>query len=93
MSNIDRYLIIALFGAYVSKLMIQGASLSDAAIVLVLASANFLVGYFPRSKELSELKQELIEIKKLQTQQNQIVDEIKTSVASVKISQGLRNVK
>lgn len=91
--NINRDLILSLFGGYTLKLLILGASPADAAVVLVLAAANFLYNTQLESKEITELKQELKDIKSAQHDQNVIISELKTAMTGIKMSNNLRNVK
>lgn len=93
MNNIDRYLIIALFGGYVIKILARGASFSDAAIVLVLAATHFLYTSQIQNKEVSELKQQVATLTDTLVIVQKSQDDIKTNMASVKISQGFRSVK
>ena len=91
--NINRDLILSLFGIYTLKLLILGASLPDAAVVLVLAAANFLYNSQLERKVIAELKQEVKDIKSNQHDQNTIISELKTSMTGMKMSNNLRNVK
>lgn len=102
--HIDRYLVIALFGGYVAKVSVLGASLSDAAIILVLAAAHFLQNHHNFNKQINELKQELLDLnvefkeqneKVLTTikSQDEAIAELKSSLAGVKIASGMRAIK
>lgn len=97
MKNLDRYMIMALFAGYMGKLLLTGASLSDAAIVLVLAAANFLYNSQIQNKQIVELKQELREFKNQSTAEikklSELSEELKTNVAGVKIASGLRSAR
>lgn len=91
--QLDRYLTIALFGGYVAKVSIMGASLSDAAIILVLAAAHFLYNSQIQSKEVSELKQQVTSLMKDVQDLKTNVDDAKTALAGVKIAAGMRAIK
>lgn len=91
--NIDRVLLLSLFSGYTIKLLALGANPADAAVVLVLAGANYLFHAQLERKQISELKQELKEIRSGQTDQNVIISELKTSMTGLKMSSNLRNVK
>lgn len=93
MKNLDHYLLLSLFGGYVLKLLVKGATLPDAAIVLFLGAAYYLYNSQIQSKEIVQLKQEF---KGIQDQLEAIKksnEDLKNAVAGVKITQGLRNVK
>lgn len=93
MKNIDRVLILSLFGGYTLKLLALGANPADAAVVLVLAGANYLFNAQLERKAINELKQELKDIRSSQVDQNIIISELKTSMTGIKMSSSLRNVK
>jgi len=97
MDNLDRYIVMASFGGYVGKLLLLGATLADVGIVAVIAAAYFLFMYVANSKQIDQLKQELkkdnSELKNEVLRLQSIVDEHRTSLTSIKMSQGIRNVK
>lgn len=93
MDKLDRYLLIALMGSYVVKVAVSGASLADAAIVLVLAGAHVGLKFSSNNAEILELKQQLIDQKAQIDDQKKQIEDVKNAVAGVKITQGLRNIK
>lgn len=90
--KLDHYLIIALFGSYVIKVMALGASLSDAIIILVLAVAHFAFNSQIQNKQINELKQQVTNLSLSLEELKNETKELKTSVAGVKIASGLRPV-
>lgn len=93
MNHIDRYLIIALFSGYVAKVLARGASFSDAAVILILAATHFLYNSQVQNKKIIQLDQQVTDLTDILKSVQKSQDEIKTSMASVKISQGFRSVK
>jgi len=97
MVNLERYLIMAMLIGYVGKLLAFGAGFADMGIVLVLAAAHFLYNSQLQNKEIVKLKQELKEAVSSFKNENlriqAVVDEHRTSLTSIKMSQGIRNVK
>ena len=91
--HIDKALLLCLFGGYTAKLAILGSSLPDAAIILVLAAAHFLYNSQIQNKQILELSNRLNELEAKQAEQNKNVEDIKSAVSSIKISQGLRPAK
>ncbi len=91
--NIDRNLILCLFGGYTAKLLALGAQPADAAVVLVLAGAHFLYNSQIQNKEINKLKQELVDMKKAEYDQNMQISDMKTAVTGMKINNSLRNIK
>jgi len=93
MNSIDHKIVLSLFAGYTIKALALGANINDAAVILVLAAAHFLYNSQIQNKQISQLNQlvegmksELDSVKKTQ-------DDLKTSIASVKISTGLHKVK
>lgn len=93
MKDLDRYLLIALFGGYIIKMLAHGATLPDAAVVLVLAGSHFLYNHFMQNKEITQLKQELNGIRDSIQKVLKDNEDLRNAVAGVKITQGLRNIK
>ena len=97
MNNLDRYIIMALFGAYVGKLLLLGANYSDVGVVLVLAAAHFLVASKSHEKQIDVLKKQLDEaraemkedLKAIKT----MTDEHRTALTSIKMSQNIKGIK
>lgn len=88
--NIDRYLILSLFGGYTGKLLILGASPADAAVVLVLAAAHFFYSNQIQNKKILELDQELKAIKATQSGQNEIIADVKSTVSGIKMKEAMK---
>jgi hypothetical protein len=97
MNNLDRYIIMALFSGYVGKLLLLGAGYADVGVVLVLAAAHFLFASKAEQKQIDELKQLVKEshsdLKNEVIRLTAIVDDHRASLTSIKMSQGIRNVK
>lgn len=97
MNNLDRYIIMASFSGYMGKLLLLGAGYADVGIVTVLASVFFLYSYTSNKKQIDQLKQEVkesqSELKNEVLRLQAIVDEHRSSLTSIKMSQGMRNVK
>lgn len=90
--KLDRYLLIALFSAYVAKVLALGSSFSDAAIILVLAAAHFLYNSQIQNKQITELNQQVQDLLSSVEELKNETKELKTTVAGVKIASGLRPV-
>jgi hypothetical protein len=93
MRNIDKALLLCLFGGYTAKLAILGSNYSDALIILVLAAAHFLYNSQIQNKQIQELTSRLNDLQIKQNEQNDNVEDIKSAISSLKISQGLRPAK
>ena len=93
MNSINQRLLLALFAGYTIKSLAFGSTFSDAAIILVLAAAHFLINHYAFDKQFNELKQELTGIKDAVKTQDQAIADLKSSLAGVKIAGGFRNVK
>lgn len=89
MINIDKVLLLSLFGGYTCKLLALGSNPSDAAIVLILAAAHFLYSSQIQNKQIDELKQTHARLQKDVQEILAMHLELKTSVASIKISSGM----
>lgn len=97
MNNLERYTIMVLLSGYVGKLLLLGANLADVGIVGVVAAVYFLLTYTANNSQIEQLKQELkkdnSELKNEVLRLQAIVDEHRTSLTSIKMSQGIRGVK
>jgi hypothetical protein len=93
MEKLERYALISLFSGYVIKLLVVGASLADAAIVLFLAALYYLYISQIQNKQIVQLKQEVTELKENITSLKKDNEDFRSAVAQVKISNGLRNVR
>jgi hypothetical protein len=97
MNNLERYITMALFSGYVGKLLLLGAGLSDVGVVLVLAAISFLFATKAEQAQINQLKQ-LVE-KSISENKNEVlrlqamVDEHRTSLTSIKMSQGIKGVR
>jgi cell division protein FtsB len=88
MLKLDHLVVLSLLGLYTGKALVRGANPADAAVILILAAAHFLYNSQIQNKKVHQLSQ-VVE------QQNEDIEEMKkrvqdvvTSVAGVKISQG-----
>lgn len=93
MINTDRALLLCLLGGYTVKLLALGSNLSDALVVLVLAGAHFLYNSQIQNKEIKELANKIEELEKKNVEQTKLNEDLKSSISSVKITQGLRSAK
>lgn len=93
MLTLDRNIITLLFAGYIGKLLIVGASFADAPIALILGSIYFLFFLKIKDNQIDELKQELMEQKKEIEKVAQTSSDVKSAMASLKISQGFKQVK
>lgn len=92
MKNINQKLLLTLFAAYTTKILVLGANPTDAAIILILAATHFLCSSQIQNKEISELKQTVNNLT-LQLEELKVeTKELKTNIAGVKIANGLRPV-
>lgn len=96
-NNLDRYLFAGLLSAYVIKVGFTGASLADALILLVLAAIHGVLAFGAHNKKIAELKQQLAESEKSNNEKISAIadklEETRSALAGVKISQGFRPVK
>jgi hypothetical protein len=91
--NIDRYLILSLFGGYTGKLLILGASPADAAVVLVLAAAHFLYSNQMQNKKIVELEQHVKKIEATHNEQNINIAEVKSMMTAIKLKESFKAVR
>lgn len=100
MSKYAKYLPLVLFSVYSAKLIAHGADLSDAAILFVLGLMT--VAYEIRSRFEQVSQQTLESIKQFEAQlknyndnnelNKKVVEDLKTSVAGLKLSASARNL-
>lgn len=93
MKNYDHILLLTLLCSYTAKVGILGASLADAAVVLVLAAAHFLYSSQVQNKQVTELKEEVSKLKEQSKETSEILLELKSSIASAKLAAGMSRVK
>lgn len=97
MNNLERYITMALFSGYVGKLLLLGAGLADVGVILVLAAISFLFATKAEQAQINQLKQ-LVD-KSISDNKNEVlrlqamVDEHRTSLTSIKMSQGIKGVR
>lgn len=88
--NIDRYLILSLFGGYTGKLLILGASPADAAVVLVLAAAHFFYSNQIQNKKIIELTQQVKALEFTQDSQNKSIEDMKSMVSGMRVKEAMK---
>lgn len=85
-----KYLPMALCSAYLIKLLIVGATGQDAAIALGLMALCAFFQHKPEQKQIQELNQQLKEVKESQEELAKRVDEARTSIVGIKMSNGVK---
>lgn len=93
MMNINQIIVLSLFAGFTGKALYMGASVSDAAVILILAAAHFFHSTQIQNKRIDELKQELKAIDDKQAARDATMAEIKDTMSSVKVANGLRTVR
>lgn len=78
--------------AYLAKSLITGAGLNE---VLIIATLTGLTAFYEMkltSKKTAELHSQIAELAKHSKEQDKIIDDIKSSIVSVKVSSGIRGL-
>ena len=88
--NVDKILLLSLFGGYTVKLLALGAQPADAAVVLILAASHFLYTSQIQNKKVSLLEARIEKFEQQMAEHKGNIDDVKTAVASVKIASGFR---
>ncbi len=83
---------ITLFSAYVIKLLLKGAAMSDAIIALGLAAVYVFLEYKAQNKQLLELKQEFNSIKEDVKYSKEIAEKANNAVTGLKVGAALKRV-
>jgi len=91
--NIDRVLVLSLFGGYTLKLLALGAQPADAAVVLVLAAAHFAYNSQIQNKKMKELEDRIDTVQKFNSDLTAQISDVKSIVTGMKLNANLRNVK
>lgn len=103
MKQVKQNLPLGLLALLVVKQLIVGCSLSEMGVAISLCAIVALKDHLEKHKEINEIKdivnKELEEMKFVIKQQNEVIeklakalDENRTSVASLKLSQGMKRV-
>ena len=90
--NLDRAIILSLFGGYTLKAGILGASIADAVIILGLAATYFLFNHKIDKKELAILTEQIEILKKSDQEQLAIISEVRTNVTGIKLGNAIKKV-
>jgi uncharacterized coiled-coil protein SlyX len=91
---------IGLLVAYLGRVLVLGANLSEMGIIFSLVALNISKDYLEKQKRIKDIEQEVntrvAEVENTIKIQNEVIekmaralDELRTSVASLKLSQGL----
>lgn len=91
--NIDKALVLSLFGGYTVKAAILGANLADAVVIVGLAAAHFLYNQRAEKKELEDIRKEIATLKQNELDQNVVLSELRTNVTGIKLSSSIRQAK
>lgn len=90
MENYTKRLPLALFSAYVIKLMIQGATFADGVAILILAAVYAINEHKLQNSQFTELKQELTKIKEDIELAKKSAEDAKTSIVGMKMQGGFK---
>ncbi len=103
MNQVKQNLPLALLSLLVLKQLVTGCSLSEMGVAISLCAIVALKDHLEKHKEIKEVREtvtkELEEMKFVVKQQNDVIeklakalDENRTSVASIKLSQGMKKI-
>ena len=81
---------LILFIAYASKLIALGASLTDAAILLILGAVSSYLQYKFNDKQLVEMSKKIEAIESKTNIDHNNLDEIRTNLSGLKLKQNLK---
>ena len=90
MEKLLKRLPLALFSAYVIKLLIQGATFADGLAILILAAVYAINEHKLQQSQFLELKQELKSLKDEVEKANKSAEDAKTSIVGMKMQGGIR---
>lgn len=86
-----KYIPIALFSAYIIKLLIIGANIQDALISIGLMALVAYLEHKPAQKQIQQLNQEVINLKEELKLVDKRVDEARTSIVGMKMNSGIKS--
>lgn len=90
MDNYLKRLPLALFGAYTIKLLVLGATLSDAPIILVLAAVYAYNENKAENKKINELSKQIQDLRTEVQEASISAKDAKTAVSGLKLSYGFK---
>ncbi len=90
MSNFAKYAPLGLLCAYVTKVMILGASLSDGLVVAVIAGLSAFMLHKTDQKKFLEIESQIKVLSEEMALKNKNIDEIKNHVTGLKLGQQIR---
>lgn len=87
-----KYTLLALLAAFLVKSLVLPTGLNEVLIIGILASLAAFVEYRINNEEIKKVREELAKINVDNRNQDKVIDDIKNSIASVKISSGIRGL-
>lgn len=79
--------------AYILNVLIRGCGLPDALVLLGLAGFAAFSEYKQKDQAYQELKQDIADLKAEVTARNQAVDEMRTKIAAMVVSSGMKQIR
>jgi len=87
-----KYIPLSLFTLFTAKLLILGASIQDAPILLILGLIASVYEIKYQTKIISELKTEMDQLRKSNLEIEKSISDIKTHVNGIKLGQNIKSV-
>lgn len=85
-----KYLPLLLFAIYSIKLLVLGASLVDAPILLIMGLISSVYEIKSQSKLLSNLRKDVGDLQKHKEETDKLISEVKTHISGIKLGQNIR---
>jgi len=86
MVNFIKYLPLAFFSVYISKLLFVGASFADAPIVFIMAVLSAYYEYSTNHKQIKSLEKQLASLSDNHEKTKKDLEDLKNHVAQIKFA-------
>jgi len=87
-----KYALLALLASYLAKSLILGAGLNEVLLVAILSALISFSETKLSNKKTIELQNQLDELTNHNKEQDKSIDDLKSSIVSVKVSSGIRGL-
>lgn len=92
MDRLKRFIPLTAFCLYFGKVFFMPVTYTETVILLILAVSSCYFEFKNSDQQMHTLNKKLEEIQKLTEDRNKDIDHLKSAVASVKLSNGIRQV-
>lgn len=92
MKEYIKYIPLSLFIAFSIKMLVNGSSLQDAPIFVVLAAMSIYLVTRDEQEKAEKLNQRLVVLEKASEQKSKEIEDLRSHVSSVKLGQQIKSV-